>query len=484
MDIPTDSDSGDELTTLEHDIHAKSLPVCVTWRDANGQDQSLTDLDLALAYEAGAHKASIKLQTSTRLKKGPAKPSFFLFIRPEQIRQLTCTTTEEDTESSEAHQERYARDKLSASTFALRFELQSPVAFVVPNVYPFQFFRSGSQAVWTSWAAFSRDTMRFTVHLPATALPKARLVAFCQTASSGTLASSNNEISSLYGGKGGRVVNSRIDDEESVAPEASVQRPDEDAPPSYKRDAPGSSVSAVAPPLCLSPSESGIYASLRVAAFSSSLPGRDPSLARKRRRRDSSIDLDEPCRFVSAPHEKGDADASRLWQAIFTLQRTREEDRAMYEATLAKARAESEHLRTQMAQLQEQYQRKVESLETEIGDLRQSQAYLQTELEEHSEPLWDELCARLQSQDDRERAYIRDVVDDVLEEGTLEKMDQKIDDKLEKKIPDALGQFFRDDTGQHLVGWKIRDGVRDGIRDLLGKALAVDAKVDYDDDDA
>lgn len=265
MDVSTDSDSGEELAveTATHDVHVKNLPAFMAWRDPSGESQSLSDLGLVLDYSAATKKALVRLQASAKLKKVRNKTSMFLFIRPDQIQTLACVGNEDVLDGFEEEQNRHAREKLGTNTYALRFELRNPATFVVPKEWPYKSFKLGSQAAWKSWTTFSRGTLRFVVHIPMRSISKAQLVSFCQSASSRETAALDDNISSLYGGKGGRVIDPNADDETEGAEagaeaEAEVNPllPDgeDDAPPAYEdRVAAGPSISGVEPPLCLSP---------------------------------------------------------------------------------------------------------------------------------------------------------------------------------------------------------------------------------------
>ncbi|KAK6197185.1 hypothetical protein LQW54_010841 [Pestalotiopsis sp. IQ-011] len=115
MDIPTDSDySEDDARSTSHNIDVKNEPAHVTWRGTSGNTESLAELQLGLAYRANNHKTLIKFQTSTKLKKGPAKPALFLFIDPKEIESLDYLSDDEDgLDEQELEQAGLARDKLN-----------------------------------------------------------------------------------------------------------------------------------------------------------------------------------------------------------------------------------------------------------------------------------------------------------------------------------------------------------------------------------
>ncbi|KAI0816472.1 hypothetical protein GGR55DRAFT_237840 [Xylaria sp. FL0064] len=425
MDVSTasesnsDSDSNDTFSTppTNDNIHVKNVLAFVVWRDARGESRCLSDLSLSLLCTPSTKKALIRLQATTRLKKGPAKPCIYLFIKPEQICTVTYVSGEDDIDRGEEELHGLAREKLNASTHVLRFELSSPATFVVPNEHPFRYFRAGSQAVWTAWKAFARDTHCFFIHFPMTVLSKARLLSFCQSASShGTLASLNDNIASLYGGKGGKVVDPNGDDEDQVSTNARGPSDENTAPPAYEEHVTaGPSLSAIGPPLCLSPNP-------------------DIQRGQKRRRRDST----SPIREGTATCEKGNQADDRILDAILGLQRTIYETKAANEASLSKIMT------------------KIEEIEGRFKRLEEEQKNLVDEVRSHMAPLWDELDTRLQSQEDREHVHIRDVIEEVVDENIKEKMAEAVDE-----------YFKNDDEGQNLVHKVLGERIQEETRDFL-----------------
>ncbi|KAI0544041.1 hypothetical protein F4679DRAFT_566410 [Xylaria curta] len=421
MDIPTASDTDTDTNEdfSDESIHLKNVQAFVAWRTSDGENRSLSDLNLSLDYNANTESALVTLQTTTRLKKGSTKPSIFLFIKPDQICTLTCITADEEDLGHDKELHRRAREKLGTSTNVLRFELGSPPTFVVPNEYPFKFFRAGSQDVWKSWTSFAKDTHCFFLHFPTKSLSKARLISFCQAASTrGALTSLENNIISLYGGKSGKVVNPHADvNDDFTQDEAGgvILDDENNAPPAYEeRATAGSSASAVAPPLCLS-------------------PGPDLSGSRKRRREDnSSTDHDD-----AFTHKKTHQLDDRLLCAILGLQRTAEETRAAQEANLAKIMA------------------KVEEIEGRFKELEQSQRNLVDEVRTHMAPLWDELDGRLQSQEDREHVFMRDTIEEV------------VDENIKGKMVEVVDEYFNEDEGQGLIREVVGEMIQEETRDFL-----------------
>ncbi|KAI0193063.1 hypothetical protein EV127DRAFT_406481 [Xylaria flabelliformis] len=418
-DTDTDTDEDLSVQSANRSIHLKNVPAFVAWRTSDGENRSLSDLNLSLEYNANTESALVTLQTTTRLKKGSTKPSIFLFIKPDQICSLTHITADEEDLGHDEELHRHAREKLGTSTNVLRFELGSPPTFVVPNEYPFKFFRAGSQAVWRSWTSFAKETHCFFLHFPMKSLSKARLISFCRVASTrGALTSFENNIISLYGGKSGKVVNPHADVGDDITQDEAdgvILNDENNAPPAYEeRATAGSSASAVAPPLCLS-------------------PGPDLSRSRKRRREDNSSTDHEDTSTHKKTHQLDDM----LLRAILGLQRTVEETRAAQEANLTKIMV------------------KVEQIEDRFKELEESQRNLVDEVRMHMAPLWDELDGRLQSQEDREYVYMRDTIEEVVDENIKEKMVEVVD------------EYFNDDDGQGLIREVVGEMIQEETRDFL-----------------
>ncbi|KAK5627830.1 hypothetical protein RRF57_003545 [Xylaria bambusicola] len=438
MDASTASDSDSDSNSnsneaisvqpVNEDIHLKNVPAFVVWRDSEGKSHSLPDLGFSLLYTSCSKRALVRLQAITRLKKGPFKPYIYLFIRPDQISKLEYTKSEDASDRDEVELHGHARQKLNTGTHTLRFELRDPATFVVPSDHPFQFFRAGSQAVWTSWMAFAKDTRRFFVHFPITTLSKARLLSFCLAASTcGHLTPLDDNISSLYGGRGGRVVDGNNVNEDN-APQTGVRVGPSDenaAPPAYETHATaGPGLSATVPPLCLSPN----------IPTNAVEPDPDTQRSLKRRRRDSSdADVSD-----AADYGKDNKTNDRILEAILGLQRTVYEANAAHEASLYKIMA------------------KIEQMEGRFKQLEQDQRDLVDEIRTHMAPLWDEMDARLQSQEDREHIHVRDVIEEVVDENIKDKMAEAVDD------------FFKSDgEGQNLIHKVVGDRIQEDAKDFL-----------------
>ena len=71
-------------------------------------------------------------------------------------------------------------------------------------------------------------------------------------------------------------------------------------------------------------------------------------------------------------------------------------------------------------------------------------------------PLWDEMDARLQSQEDREHVHIRDVIEEL------------VDESIKDKMPEAMDEYFKDDNdGVDLIHKVINERIHEETKDFL-----------------
>lgn len=99
---------------------------------------------------------------------------------------------------------------------------------------------------------------------------------------------------------------------------------------------------------------------------------------------------------------------------------------------------------------------KVEEIEGRFKQLEQDQRDLVDEVRTHMAPLWDDVDARLQSQEDREHVHIRDVVEEVVDENIKDKMTEVVDE-----------YFKSDGDGQDLIHKVIGDRIQEETKDFL-----------------
>lgn len=187
-------------------IDLSGVAAVVSWAGIQGGSpttQSLSHsvhdhLTLQIHRDASATTAFFQLKANVSLKARRDRTNVYLSIHPERIR--TVTLSEGDASNDTA------ANRLSASTYCLHFVLSRSPALVVPqgDLTP---KHKNSRVVLDSLQTLSKQTS-FSVHLPASALTKARLMLLCESVSSGSLRSTPRftDTASLYGGKGGRVI--------------------------------------------------------------------------------------------------------------------------------------------------------------------------------------------------------------------------------------------------------------------------------------
>ncbi|KAI1250425.1 hypothetical protein MGN70_007478 [Eutypa lata] len=199
----SDPDAGPDITptwTSNSDIDVTAQPAVVSWQDSNGQQQSLSQLNLDLHYNVRSNKAFFKLRAAVALKAHPRsrKTNVFLFIHPERIRAVAL---DESPNAAEAK-------TLGADAICLRFELNRAPALVVPkdSLAP---RNQPSGDLLDSLRALAKQTT-FAVYssIPCRTLSRQRLLSLCEAASRDGLSSlaAHSNTTSLYAGIGGRVI--------------------------------------------------------------------------------------------------------------------------------------------------------------------------------------------------------------------------------------------------------------------------------------
>lgn len=183
------------------DINVSGAPAVVTW---DGHSP-LSDVTCDVRRYASTSTAFIKLRATVMLKAPaplPSKTSVFLFVHPERIQTVVLD------ESSESTSQEAVKKKLGPDTYCLQFTLDKPAALVGPispgNMTP---KNKSSGEMLHHLRSLARET-KFTVYLPAKVVTKARLHSLCEAASGHGLKtiSWQADMSSLYGGKGGRLI--------------------------------------------------------------------------------------------------------------------------------------------------------------------------------------------------------------------------------------------------------------------------------------
>ncbi|KUI54967.1 hypothetical protein VP1G_02377 [Cytospora mali] len=233
-DVSTESDASPEPEHAvpnddNEDIQISGAPAVVIWFDEDNQQtrylcHSAHDHVMLLIHrDTSSNTTFFQLRASVALRAKRDKTHIFLSIEPERIQSVAVV-------DGQGHQ---ASEKLGTSTYGLEFQLTRPPALIVPkgDLTPKQ---KTSRLVLDSMRTLAEQTS-FTVHLATTTLAKDRLVSLCDATSSGKLQSMPKflDVASLYGGKGGNVIEHAPD--KSAAPE-SAAAPDgarAESPPSY-----------------------------------------------------------------------------------------------------------------------------------------------------------------------------------------------------------------------------------------------------------
>lgn len=218
-------------TKFDHDgIDVSGIHAVVSW--VGMQDSSTTlqhsshsthdHLTLQIHRDVSLNTAFFQLRANVALKSRRDRTNVYLSIHPERIRTVTLT------ENDGSHD--FAANKLGTSTHCLQFVLARSPSLVVPqgDLTP---KHKGSRVVLDSLQALVKQTT-FSVYLPASTLTKARLTALCESVSSGNVLSSPKfaDTASLYGGKGGRVIQHMP---EAAVASASASAVEVESPPSY-----------------------------------------------------------------------------------------------------------------------------------------------------------------------------------------------------------------------------------------------------------
>lgn len=234
------TDSGDSAGAdiipskfLHGDLDVSGAPAVATWV---GQDTgrpvehpvqySVHGLSLQLHRNTASNTAFLQLKGNVAIKSRRDRTNVFVSIQPELVKTITVVEDDEGTQ--------LAVDKLATSTHSLRLDLSRPPSLIVPkgDLTP---KNKNSGVLLDSLHALAKHTS-FSVHLPCSTLAKPRLVSFCEALSSGGARSSPKflDVASLYGGKGGRIVN-YDDPEKLVAPAyaPTATKPQGQSPPSY-----------------------------------------------------------------------------------------------------------------------------------------------------------------------------------------------------------------------------------------------------------
>lgn len=244
MDPPNKPAPGTESTATKvstsqvENLQITNVPVVVTWTNPTDHDGTLQYLShsthdhftFSIHCAVDASTAFFQLRANIALKNRRDRTNVLLSIPPENIRALALV---EDDGGAEL-----ATSRLVTSTRCLRFEMREPPSLIVPqgDITPKQ---RSSRIVLDSLRVLAGQTV-LSVHLPSSRAAVAQLLALCTEVKSGNLRSTEKflDVSSLYGGKGGRILESdalKANPGHSPPPTDLSTMPGDqgDSPPSY-----------------------------------------------------------------------------------------------------------------------------------------------------------------------------------------------------------------------------------------------------------
>lgn len=216
-------------------INIRDTPSVVEWVDAetDGDAEAETETEtcpchlarasnsspitFSLFFDPSSNAAFFKLRVTVLVRgPGPGPPRdktqfpVYLFIYPDSV--LSITHSEPSTLSPAAVSAAPSRLSSGCRTACLRFTLSRPAPVVAPLQPPLAPRSRRDTQVLRSLRMLT-STTAIDIHLASDALPPPRLVSLvCGAASASALKPSLNhgDLSQLYGGRGGRVVDERL----------------------------------------------------------------------------------------------------------------------------------------------------------------------------------------------------------------------------------------------------------------------------------
>ncbi|KAK7749623.1 hypothetical protein SLS53_000201 [Cytospora paraplurivora] len=221
------------------DISAQ--PAIVSWASDNKSCCRLEALKLYIFHDPSTNTAFFKLRApvtyQTIAAKAKKTTAAWLFVAPERIATLQLQGEDENDETT--------RKQLGPNAICLRFGLSRPAVLVVPPDIDQDCEAHASGEALDALRSLARATsFAVSASLPGRAVSQARLLSLCTAASrstdstcaayistSSTLFSSKNaaDTNSLYGGKGGRIIEgdsptllSTVDTDVSPPPYANI----------------------------------------------------------------------------------------------------------------------------------------------------------------------------------------------------------------------------------------------------------------------
>ncbi|KAH8772539.1 hypothetical protein F5883DRAFT_33722 [Diaporthe sp. PMI_573] len=201
-------------------IDVAAQPAIASWTHHSGASQSLDALRFHIYHDPSTNTAFFKLRATVTFKATGVRPkrttAAWLHIAPEKVETVTLED-EKDVDVA-------VRKKLGANTICWRFVLNRPGTLVLPPDYDLK--SKGQQLddpLDGLWALAQATSFSVSACVPARNVSRGRLISLCRAGSAGnktagtsaevastevTLASNKHaaDTASLYGGKGGQVV--------------------------------------------------------------------------------------------------------------------------------------------------------------------------------------------------------------------------------------------------------------------------------------
>lgn len=183
-------------------IELSKVPAVVSWTDDKDETQLLSHntstsdhVTLDINFHAESNTAFFKIAASVAYKGKRNKSNVFLFVYPERIQSLAVVDNGED-----------AAAKLGTSAYTLHFDLTVPPSLIVPKGDWIPKNLAARSILASLQAVARKKTLHITI--PSRTLDSDRLTTLCDRTTSSSLKTPSNliEVSRLYGGQGGIIV--------------------------------------------------------------------------------------------------------------------------------------------------------------------------------------------------------------------------------------------------------------------------------------
>lgn len=208
-------------------LNIRGTPAVVEWHDATSQSRSTCHLaqssdpspiQLNLFFDSLSNTAFFKIRAAVVLEglaqQDQVKTYLYILIHPEQVLSLVQEELDKLPENAVSPAARLSSCKI----MCLRFVLSKPVSVVAPVDVPVR-PKSTSDSQFLETLEMLKQQNTLAIYLALDSLPNSkRLQSLCRASSNSSLKShpKHADLSGLYGGRGGRVVDSLTDYARSV----------------------------------------------------------------------------------------------------------------------------------------------------------------------------------------------------------------------------------------------------------------------------